>query len=300
MITFDVASTIQGFADFRQWAHTIGAGDYRILLVGGTTNALAPTTATYDGVAMDLLATFNNAGGAQCKLFYMIDPPEGPHNVRVNFGGNGSLTCSAVSYFGVDSENPFGTYNTASADSTTPSVVVTSEDGDLVVDFMGFRVSSTTMVAGALQTERVNDPSGVGDHTGAGMSEEVGAASVTMSWTLNNSGQWAICAVPLRPLVPFLARPVEYTLDVWDHEQRIFDANGHEVPRYKIKPNNWCRIVGLESTTAEVYESNYDDPTLVYFESVTYDGEMDQVQIVTNRGDLPEVILARLASGSTG
>jgi len=59
-------------------------------------------------------------------------------------------------------------------------------------------------------------------------------------------------------------------------------------------------LIGLERTTAEVYENNYEDPTLFYNESVQYDGEADQAQIVINRGDLLEVMMARLASGSTG
>jgi hypothetical protein len=121
-----------------------------------------------------------------------------------------------------------------------------------------------------------------------------------MTWGLAAVRNWATGAVALRPLVPFAERPIEYTIDVWDPEQRMINAAGHVVPRYKIKPNNWGRLIGLESTIAEVYENNYEDPTLFYIESVNYDGETDEVQIITNRGDLPEVLMARLASGSTG
>ena len=299
-IAFSAASGSDAFAASRTWAHAVVAGNNRILIVGGVTNNAAglPTGCTYGGVALTLLGSRLN--NPYARWYYMLSPPVGVANVIFTFGGNGALSCGAVSYTGVDQANPFGTQVSANGNSVTPSVVVFSEDGDLVIDYMGARWGAATQAVGAGQTARINTAVQAGDDCGMGMSEEDGSTSVTMSWTRTLAQVWVIMAVPLRPYIPFLARPVEYTLNAWDLEQRILDSNGHEVPRYKIKPNNWCRIVGLESTTAEVYESNYDDPTLVYFESVTYDGEMDQVQIVTNRGDLPEVMLARLASGSTG
>jgi len=287
------------------FAHTTDVGRYRLLIV--TIHSSAPAqgilSCTYDGVNMTFLDNALNAGGndGYVNIYYMIDPPVGAHNVVYTLVGNCTHAATAQAWTGVDPDNPFGVPVTNTGNDVTPTVDVVSEADEVVVDAVASAAfGGDTIVQGAGQTDiwHANAPAGIS--LMAGTSYEPGSALNTMSWTLNNARNWAIVAWALKPTIPYVIRPVEYTLDAWDLEQRIFDSAGHEVPRYKIKPNNWCRIVGLESTTAEVYENNYDDPTLVYFESVTYDGEMDQVTIITNRGDLPEVMLARLASGSTG
>jgi len=297
---------VYAFNNGRTFAHTTDLfGVYRDLEV--TIHTAGPgqavTSCTYNGVAMTLLSTVSNGGAHGCRatVYTMTDPPEGPHNVVYALAGNCTNAATAQAWTGVDPDNPRGIPVTATGNNVTPTVAVVSEADEVVIDacaVAGF--GGDTIALGAGQTDIWHANAGAGASLMGATSYEAGAALNTMSWTLNNARNWATMAWALKPIVPYATRQVEYTIDVWDIEQRILDANGHEVPRYKIKPNKWCRIVGLESTTAEVYASNYDDPTLVYFESVTYDGEMDQVQIVTNRGDLPEVMLARLASGSTG
>ena len=300
--------TVAGYAlnNGRAFAHTTDMfGTYRFLVVTiHTSNPGHPVTScTYNAVGMDLLGTIGNYGAHDgvVTVYTMIDPPEGAHNVVYVLVGNCTNAATAQAWTGVDPDNPRGIPVTATGNTNTPTVAVVSEADEVVIDscaVAGF--GGDTIALGAGQTNIWNANAGAGTSLMGATSYEAGAALNTMTWTLNNARNWATMAWALKSIVPYATRQVEYTIDAWDLERRILDANGHEVPRYKIKPNKWCRIVGLESTTAEVYASNYDDPTLVYFESVTYDGEMDQVQIVTNRGDLPEVMLARLASGSTG
>ena len=300
--------TVAGYAfgNGRTFAHTtdlFGAYRFLVVTIHNTAPAQTVTSCTYNGVNMTFLGNILNAGGndAYVNVYYMIDPPEGAHNVVYALLGNCTNAATAQAWTGVDPDNPLGVPVTATGNNVTPTVAVVSEADEVVIDacaVAGF--GGDTIALGAGQTDIWHANAGAGASLMGATSYEAGAALNTMTWTLNNARNWATMAWALKPIVPYATRPVEYTIDAWDPERRILDANGREVPRYKIKPNKWCRIVGLESTTAEVYASNYDDPTLVYFESVTYDGEMDQVQIVTNRGDLPEVMLARLASGSTG
>ena len=290
------------FGNGRTFAHETDSGKGKFLVVTIHESAIqGVTSCKYNGVEMDYLDISGNWGGATCfvTVFTMVDPPEGIHDVVYVLAGNTSNAATAQAWVGVDQDAPLGVQVMASGNSNTPSRTVVSEADEVVIDACSVAsVAGDTIAVGAGQTTIFNQNNVVGLMYGT--SYEPGTALNTMSWTLNNARIWSTLAVALKPLTIYALRPVEYTIDVWDLEQRILDSSGHEVPRYKIKPNNWCRIVGLESTTAEVYASNYDDPTLVYFESVTYDGEMDQVQIVTNRGDLPEVMLSRLASGSTG
>lgn len=302
-----VTNGARAFGNTRTMAHTTDVGVYRVLLVWIFTGVPGHnvTAVSYGGISIldnvlvDVLNVGYNASRVHC--FYMIAPPLGPANVIYTLVGNGIHACSAQAWVGVDPNYSFGVPVTNIGNTNLITVTVNSEADEVVVDGACFNSGSATAISlGADQTQLARQNSGPGTTIGYGSSYETGAAANVMTWGLGAVLNWATGAVALRPLIPFAERPIEYTLDVWDSEQRIFDADGHEVPRYKIRPNNWCRIVGLESITAEVYENNYEDPTLVYFESVTYDGEMDQVQIITNRGDLPEVIMARLASGSTG
>ena len=310
-IAFDAVSySAPGWFAATTFAHTVSAVlENPILFVH--TNLVQPavpavTSITYGGEDLAKLdnQSFVDGGNPQYQeVWYLLAPPTGPNNVIVTWPGAGELTATAISWVGVSA---IGTQaKTAKNDvvGTAIQVVLTSEVDELCVDFLSVKNVNAAAVQGAGQTIRADLQSNEVINTNRhrdNSSDEAGAASVTMSWTIIDSRAAGLIAVPLKPFVPFIARAIEYTLDAWDLEQRIFDSNGHVVPRHKIKPNNWCRIVGLESTTAIVYDSNYEDPTLVYFESVSYDGETDEVQIITNRGDLPEVIMARLASGSTG
>ena len=310
-IAFDAVSySAPGFTNTTTFAHTVSAVlDNPILFVHTNLVPAAPkevTICTYGGEALTKLdnQTFDDGGNPQYQeVWYLLAPPTGPNNIIVTWDGNGELTATAESWVDVSA---LGTQIKLAKDAvagTAIQIVLTSQAGELCVDFLSVKNVNAAAVQGAGQTIRAglqsNEIANTNRHRDQ-PSEEAGAASVTMSWTITNACAAGLIGVPLKAVVPFAVRAVEYILDVWDPEQRIFDANGHVVPRYRIKPNNWCRIVGLESTTAIVYESNYEDPTLVYFESVSYDGETDEVQIITNRGDLPEVIMARLASGSTG
>lgn len=304
-----VGTTTHGarvFSNNRTIAHTTDVGVYRVMLVWIFNTISHDVTAiSHDGV--DILANVlideRNLGGATVRVhcFYVIAPSPGAANVVYTLAGNCLHSCSAQAWVGVDPNYSFGVPVTNQGISNTITVDVHSEADEVVVDGAGYNGGGPLAISlGADQTEIIRIASGVGADLGYGSSYETGAPTNTMSWGLAGAVPWATGAVALRPLVPFAERPIEYTIDVWDPEQRMIDSAGHVVPRYKIKPNNWGRLIGLESTKAEVYKNNYEDPTLFYIESVSYDGETDEVQIVTNRGDLPEVLMARLASGSTG
>jgi hypothetical protein len=93
-----------------------------------------------------------------------------------------------------------GTPVGAGASSTVVSVDVVSEAGGLVLDVLYGNNSTTGYTAGAGQTEHwdTNTTSGLNNLRGAG-SEEVGASSVTMSWTANVGTNLALLAVSFNP-----------------------------------------------------------------------------------------------------
>ncbi len=305
-IALDTATTKTGAAASYTWAHTCTGADLILVVEIAWVASDAGrwiNTVTYDGIALTKVAGLVSDRD-RCELWYLIGPPTGSNNVVVTNAGAGGKTAEiaagAVSYTGVHQIDPISGFVTQTGSGASITKDISSGADNLVVDIVAAHTNGVgvSFAPGGGQSEEWNVEFGT-IIEGAG-SREAGASTVTMSWTCTAATLLQQIIMSLQPSSTFTVRPISYTLDVWDPEQRILDSAGHVVPRYKVKPNRWAKIVGLGRVDAEVYENNYDDPNLVYFESVKYDGETDQVEIITNRGNLPEIILARLMSGGTG
>ena len=192
-IAFDAASsaTLSGPGTL-SWSHTVAAGSDRCLVIGYSdygwiTNA---TNVTYNAVAATSVSTATNGNGPVASLWRLVAPDTGANTVSMDVTSQVTSSGGAVSYTGVDQTTPFGTAATATGASTTPSVVVSSASGELVVDALSS--GGNTPTAGAGQTSRIALANFFG------MSEEAGAASVTMSWTTDTSNEWAIVGAPLK------------------------------------------------------------------------------------------------------
>lgn len=123
-------------------------------------------------------------------------------------GTAGSASADVITVQGIASMTPLaasqsGTWtvqpgNTATGTSTTPSVIVSSAADQIVVDGLTI-VHSGTLSVGASQTQRWNIIGGNG-FLKSGGSTETGAASSTMSWSNSTSQDWALAAVPIKPV----------------------------------------------------------------------------------------------------
>ncbi len=195
--------------------HTVGAGSNRILVVGvsmWSTNApqVSGTGMTYAGQPMTLIAKHKDAvSGARIytELWYMLSPPSGLNNVYIPFSVSTRAAAGVVSYSGVNQTTPLGTAVVDGRAGTNPSISVTSQSGELVVDVVGVKTSASatqTLTKAVGQTERYNKISNTGDNNVliAG-SDKPGSTSTSMSWTANPSitppERWAMVAVPLKP-----------------------------------------------------------------------------------------------------
>jgi hypothetical protein len=178
--------------------HTVTTGgSNRIIVVGvATTYATDVTGVTYAGVAMDFIGAASVAAQINVEMYQKTNPATGSNNVVASFAQSTDAAAGATSFTGVHQTTPTGTFASATGSGTAPSVNVTSAADEVVIDTVGNN-SGATATVGAGQTERWNQPI-PGLVTGAG-STEPGASSVTMSWTLSSSINWAIGAVPLKP-----------------------------------------------------------------------------------------------------
>lgn len=218
-ITFGSASSASSSGGTLTFAHTVGAGSNKILIVGisidQTSTVTVISTVTYGGVAMTNVGnTTSTADVMRISGWVLVNPPSGTANVVVTpVGGNTvDFVAGATSYFGVHQTVPLGTGVETTGGSGTPTVNVASATNDLVVDSVsvGGALLGNSVSVGAGQTQRFNVNTGTILSTGmigAG-STEPGAATVTMSWTQNGllNGPWAIGAVAMRPAPPAISK----------------------------------------------------------------------------------------------
>ena len=171
---------------------TAGANRVGVLALFYTTVS-APTSVEYGGNAMTSVVS-EVWGTRTVRLYQYVAPPTGATSIVVGFAGSESGIAAVVSYNGVDQTTPIraGSPNTATGTSTAPSVAITSQADDMVVDAVV--ISHLLSSAGGGQTERHNDDDGA---RSLGGSDEAGGASVTMSWTGAGSAAWAIVGASL-------------------------------------------------------------------------------------------------------
>jgi hypothetical protein len=172
------------------WSHTCTGAD-RLLLVGVCFGAtVVPTTvaATYNGVAMtELGSVLSNAGTAgQARLFALLAPATGANTVSVTYsGGSGfnSIEAGSVSFAGVEQASLAAAVTglvTATGNAANPSLAVTSQAGDMVVDLHVNGGSAGTSTKTVRWLKNVNASTGGGN---GAQSTAAGAASVTMGYT---------------------------------------------------------------------------------------------------------------------
>lgn len=139
------------------------------------------------------------AAGVYRSLWYYKNPPSGVSAVQPTFSESmNAVIVSTSTYCDVDQTASFGTAVEAEGASTTPSVTISSAAGELVVDVTAVDTGSdTTLTVHASQTERANINS-ANNHRHGG-SEEEGAASVAMRWTLGAARFWGSTGVALKP-----------------------------------------------------------------------------------------------------
>jgi hypothetical protein len=203
-------STANAYSAAVSFAHNTGSGSDRFLAVcvtwqnsGSTSN----TGASYNAVAMTEWgrATSGSADGdAGAALWYLVNPTAGSNTVATTFNNLPNFqAASAISFTGVHQTTPIRTASTASGTSSAPSVSPTSALNDLVLDCLGVVDNETfdvVITVGSGQTQRWNHSRESVVFTG-GSTEPGAASTTTMSWTVNQSEQWAFVAGAIRESV---------------------------------------------------------------------------------------------------
>jgi hypothetical protein len=172
------------------------------LIVGvaiNNTSRQTVSSVTYGGVSMTQVpgGTATQGTLARAELWYLTNPPTGANDVVVTFSANAISRAGAISFTGVNQATPLGTANGANNRTSTATVDVSSATNEVVVDVVAMESTSATISAGANQNLGFDSDAG-STNIRAGGSYEAGAGTVTMSWTISSSKDWAIVAVPLK------------------------------------------------------------------------------------------------------
>ena len=193
------------------WTHTVGSGSDRLLMVGVSSSVAAHTVTslTYGAASLTFLGRRQSAS-VDTELWYLVAPAVGADTITVTLSAAARIVGGAVSFTGVHQTTPLGSYTSDTATSASPSVTVSSAEGEAVIDCLAAQGNAGSATVGSGQTQRWNINTGTGSSfvIGAG-STEPGASSVTMSWTLESSKEWALGAVAIKPAVVTLARLAE-------------------------------------------------------------------------------------------
>jgi len=178
-------------------SHITVAGTNRHMLVaisGARTPAIV-STVTYGGVALTFRIRRIEGDRNWTELWELTSEPvvQTANVVITTDVADDDLIAGVIVYDGVDQTTPLDTAVGAIGTDNAPTINVTSEVDDLVFDSVSANAAGT-LVVGAGQTQRHLIAGGNG-RTDGGSSDEVGAATVTMSWSFTVAANWSIVAV---------------------------------------------------------------------------------------------------------
>ncbi len=174
-------------------SYTVPAGSNQLLVVGislaSGDAAKKISNVTYNGIALTRLIEVQSSGGdPRADIWYMVNPQQGTYNIVVTSADANKRRTGVVSFNGVNQSTPISGHVTSEGSSGTPSLIVASDTGDLVMAVVASLASSLTNAGG--QTSLWNSGmEGGSDKPGAAATKTGVAGNVTVSWT--GSEKWA-------------------------------------------------------------------------------------------------------------
>ncbi len=189
------------------FSHTVPSMSNGILIVNVTWNnreLQTVDTVEFDGDPLTFIGQVTEDDDTRVEQWRLLAPAAKTANVVVTLtaalASDEGICCAAMNFSGVDQTTPIGNIATNSnSGSGTATVDISSSVGELVLDGAGTEDAGGPLVVGAGQTQLYNLASPVVGprQEFSGGSTEPGAATVTMSWTLDASDRWGIIAMEL-------------------------------------------------------------------------------------------------------
>ncbi len=182
---------------------TIGSGPNRYLLIGTyAVGGIGATTVTIDGTPAVSLGSYLVSGSSSNKmaLFGLANPASGSRSIVLarNPSGADRFSAIAVSLFGVDQNNPLGTFASAGNTGTAASVSIPSTASDTVLAFLA-RQSTDNITHGSGQTQIGEVFANTSNSQRLTVTQKAGSASSTlMTHTIGQSTAWGMVGIALK------------------------------------------------------------------------------------------------------
>jgi len=199
------------------WAHVIGSGSNRFLLIG---IVMANTAVSVSSVTVGLQnATFlradANSTWVRNEIWYLVNPTTGSQTITVNISGSGTygIACGSCSYSGVDQSSPIDTSAQKTAFSNHPNVDITlAGTNEWAFILSGWITSNTVNSHDSGQTHRFYEHSGdtFNNSSDGDDISEASAGAKNYQLTLSGNWFWECQAVAFKPV----AVPVDWTKTV--------------------------------------------------------------------------------------
>jgi len=191
------------------FSHTVNAGNNQMLIVtmGAEDGGGEDTSATYDGVAMTKGSAHGLGTTAYYDYWYLINPPQGTHDVVINFPSSILRQYAAITFDNVNQTTPLDTDgHTGALNNPNPAVsVTTTVPNEAILYFLDYDDTP------AFVTYTPNDPAlyHVSNNGVPSFKGNQGALHLqTAAGTVNVGGfisgdpshsAWDLIAVPIRP-----------------------------------------------------------------------------------------------------
>ncbi len=185
------------------WNHTVAAGSNLCLVVaimiwrnGGT--AAVPTTVTYNGVAMTLVASssVNAETSSLCCWYVLVNPSTGTNAVAMTGVTSTKTKCASYSFSGVDQTTPIDQHTTNSGTSgsgITNSLTLSAANEymlDVVVHASANTPSSSTGTT-------VLSSASSGYFGGSQYKLQTSSGSQALAWTFPDTDPWGLSTIAL-------------------------------------------------------------------------------------------------------
>jgi hypothetical protein len=185
-------------------SHTVAVQSERILIISAQldNNTVGfSLTVTYGGIACTFLGGKAGASGTdtQAAFWFLLDPPTGANDIVItnNESTTVAIVAGAVSLYGANADDLFGTMVTATGTDGTPTVTVSTTAGEFVLAVAALDTNDA-FTAGTNETERW-DAAQSTDVTGAGFTQ-AGSDGGVMAPSIDGAAtKWVMIAVPIKP-----------------------------------------------------------------------------------------------------
>ncbi|MEF8874297.1 MAG: hypothetical protein V5A88_06460, partial [Candidatus Thermoplasmatota archaeon] len=172
--------------DIFSWPHAIGEGENMVMIVSlsWSPNSAEGVSVMYGSQALQRVTTESNDVRTEIWILKDPDPPGGVEYIDVEVGGADAddVIAGAITFAGVDQNDPFYGVTGRTEEDTSISVDVNSLPHDMVVDVVAQTGSEGEGNATANQTVQWSDVGSENGMWGAGSNKRADSGTTTMSW----------------------------------------------------------------------------------------------------------------------